>query len=128
MLTRRNPKAVHAPASPYSHATEVPPEARWLFVSGQVGVKADGTVVRGIEAQVDQAVQDLLAVLAEAGMGPEDIVRLNGYLVRSEDVAAYREIRVRHLGNLKPASTLVIVAALASPDWLVEVEAVAAKA
>lgn len=127
MLTRRNPKSVHAPASPYSHATDVPPGARWLFVSGQVGVKPDGTVVKGIEGQIDQAFRNVLAVLADGGMGPEDIVRLNAYLVRPGDIGTYREVRARHLRDLEPASTLVIVAALASPDWLVEVEAVAAK-
>lgn len=127
MLTRRNPGTVHAPASPYSHATQVPAHARWLYVSGQVGVKPDGTPARGIEAQIDQAFRNVLAVLADSGMGPEDIVRLNGYLLRPEDVKAYREIRARHLGDLKPASTLVIVSALALPEWLVEVEAVAAK-
>lgn len=128
MLTRHNPKAVHAPASPYSHATEVPPNARWLYLSGQVGVKPDGSTVKGVEGQIDQAFRNVLALLAEAGMGPADIVRLNGYLVRPEDVKAYRDIRVRHLGSAEPASTLVIVAGLASSDWLVEVEAVAAKA
>lgn len=128
MLTRRKPKAVHRPVSPYSHATEVPPSARWLYVSGQVGVRPDGTVAEGAEAQIDQAFRNVLTVLADAGMGPRDIVRLNAYLVRRSDLKAYREIRARHLGDLEPASTLLLVAGLSSPDWLVEVEAVAAKA
>lgn len=127
MLTRRNPTTVHTPASPYSHATEVPPGARWLVVSGQVGVKPDGTVVKGIEGQIDQAFRNVLAVLADGGMGPADIVRLNAYLVRQEDVGTFREVRARHLGDLRPASTLVVVAGLANPEWLVEVEAIAAK-
>ena len=128
MAKIHTPTTVAPPFGAYSHGIEVPPNARWLYVSGQVGVQPDGRMADGIDAQIEWAYRNLLAVLEAAGMGPEDIVRLNQYLVRAADVAAIRTGRVKVLGDGKPASTLVVAAALASPDWLVEVEAVAAKA
>jgi enamine deaminase RidA (YjgF/YER057c/UK114 family) len=61
-------------------------------------------------------------------MGVADIVRINAYVIGAEGIAAFREVRNRMVGDLKPASTLVVVAALASPAWKVEIECVAAKA
>lgn len=127
MHTSHNPDAVAAPFGAYSHAIEVPAGARWLTVSGQVGVMPDGTVADGIEAQCEWAFRNLTAALAAADMAPDDLVRLNQYLVRAGDAPVFREVRTRILGPVRPASTLVVVKALASPDWLVEVEAVAAK-
>lgn len=127
MLKAYNPAAVAAPASAYSHGMEVPANARWLYVSGQVGVRPDGTLAEGFEAQADQALRNMMAVLAEAGMGAADLVRVNAYVTDAAHVKLIREIRARHFGDSKPASTLVVVAALAAPDWLFEVEAVAAR-
>ena len=79
MLKTRNPSTVHPPAAKYSHSVEIPPNARWLFTAGQVGVRPDGSIPEGFEAQHDQIWQNTLAILADAGMGPEDIVRLNVY-------------------------------------------------
>lgn len=128
MHVSHNPSTVAPPFGTYSHGIEVPAGARWLYASGQVGVMPDGTVADGIEAQSEWALRNLMAVLDAAGMEPRDLVRLNQYLTRAEDVGAFRAVRARFLGELRPASTLVMVGALASPDWLVEVEAVAAKA
>ena len=128
MPTFRNPKTVVAPFSRYSHAAEVPPNARWLYVSGQVGVGPDGQLAPSPEGQIEQAFRNVLAVLEDAGMGPRDIVKVNVFLTRPEDVPPYREIRDRLLQGAAPASTLLIVPGLAREEWLVEVEAVAAKA
>ena len=70
----------------------------------------------------------LVAVLNEAGMEVPDLVRVNGYVTDKSHVAAFREARIPFLGDVRTAFTLVIVDALASDDWLVEIEAVAAKA
>ena len=128
MLKAYNPATMAAPFGAYSHAVEVPPSARWLYVSGQVGVMPDGAMAEGIEGQVDWTFRNLIAALEAAGMDTGDIVRLNQYLTRQADVGPLRTVRARHMGDARPASTLVVVAALASPDWMVEVEAVAAKA
>ena len=128
MLIRHNPTGVAPPFSPYSHAVEVAPGARWLHVSGQVGVQPDGSVLSEPSAQIEQSWRNVLAVVNAAGMGPQDLVKVTAYLTRPEDVGLYREVRDTLLDGAQPASTLIIVAGLAHPDWLVEIEAVAAAA
>lgn len=127
MTTIRNPSTVHTPAANYSHAIEVGPNARWLTISGQIGVQPDGTIADGFEAQCRTAFNNLLAILADAGMGPEDVVKQTTFLTRREDLATYRTVREAAMGGHKPASTLLFVAGLAAPDFLVEIEMTAAK-
>lgn len=121
-----NPSTIAPAFSNYSLGIEAPAGARWLMVSGQVGVLPDGALVEGAEAQIETAWSNVLAVLASAGMGAGDLVKVTVYLTRSEDTGTYRAVRDRMLEGAQPASTLIVVKALASPDWLVEIEAVAA--
>ena len=127
MPTARNPEGVHAPLSRYSHAVEVDGAARWIVVSGQVGMDRDGTVPSGIKAQIEQAFENVFAVLDDAGMGQEDLVKITVFLVDKAHIGAYREVRDRLLTRAVPASTLLIVAGLASDALLVEIEAIAAR-
>ena len=128
MLKTNNPKTIAPPVATYSHSVEVPPNARWLFTAGQVGIRPDGTLPEGFEAQHDQIWQNGLAILADANMGPEDIVRLNVYSTDPEGLKYVRTGREKYLkpGHI-PASTWVVVSALANPKWVVEMEIVAAK-
>ena len=126
MPIRHNPTAVAPPFSAYSHAVEVASGARWLHVSGQVGVQPDGSVPAEPGAQMEQAWRNVLDVVKAAGMGPQDLVKVTAYLTRPEDTALFREVRDTLLDGARPASTLIIVVGLAHPDWLVEIEAVAA--
>jgi 2-iminobutanoate/2-iminopropanoate deaminase len=123
-----NPGNVAAPTGPFSHGVEVPPDARWLYISGQIGIAADGKVPADLEAQANQCWRNIKAILAAAGMSVHDLVKCTHFLTRAEDVAAYGQIRASHLGEARPASTLLVISALARPGLLVEVEAVAAKA
>jgi 2-iminobutanoate/2-iminopropanoate deaminase len=127
-MKMHNPATVAAPTGPFSHGVEVPPNARWLYISGQVGIAPDGTVPADLEGQAEQCWRNVKAILAAAGMGVEYLVKCTHFLTRADDVAAYNKVRARHLGEARPASTLLVVAALARPGLLVEVEAVAAKA
>jgi enamine deaminase RidA (YjgF/YER057c/UK114 family) len=122
-----NPPSVAAPLAAYSQGIEVPPNARWLHVSGQIATDTTGAVPEGIEAQARLAFQNLAAVLRSADMDLGNLVKLTMYLTRTEDVPAFRAIRDQFLGDARPAATLVVVQALVRPEWLVEVEAVAAK-
>jgi len=126
-MRSHNPPSIFSAPS-YSHGIEVSPNARWLYVAGQVGSGADGKPKQGVEAQTDQAWRNLKAVLASAGMSMENVVKITTYLTDENSIAAYRKGRAEHLGEFRPASTLVIVKRLADPAWLVEVEAIAAKA
>ncbi len=126
MLRKHNPGAIAAAFSRYSLGVEAPAQARWLYVSGQVGVELDGAFADGPEAQMEAAWRNVLAILESAGMGPGDLVKVTAYLTRAEDIGLYREVRDRMLAGAEPASTLIVITALAHPDWLVEIEAVAA--
>jgi len=123
-----NPKSVHAPLGVYSHSVAVPPSASWVAVAGQVGMNRRGVLATGIRRQAEQAFRNVLACLRENGMRKQDLVKLTVFLTDSRFIAEYRAARARVLGNaVRPASTLLIVAGLASPDMLIEVEAWAAK-
>ena len=121
------PATVAPPFSRYSHAVEVAAPARWLTISGQVGVFPDGGLADGAMAQMEQTWRNIFAVLAAAEMEAGDLVKVTAFLTRREDLGVYREVRDAMLGDARPASSLLFVAGLASPDWLVEIEAVAAK-
>ena len=126
-LRKYNPDRIVRPFAAYSQGVEVPANARWLFIAGQVGVDPDGTVAGDSRAQVERAWQNVLAVLADADMGPEDLVRVNVYITDPEDVELNRDAwrRISKAGG--PAITMVTVKRLSHPDWTVEVEAIAAK-
>jgi enamine deaminase RidA (YjgF/YER057c/UK114 family) len=126
MPKTHNPSTVAPPFSRYSHGVEAPAVARWLHVSGQVGVAPDGTVRHGAEAQIEQAWRNLLAILESAGMGSRDLIKVNTFLIDRAHLQASREVRERMLQGAEPASTLLIVSGLARAEWLVEIEAIAA--
>ena len=111
----------------YSDGVAVSGDAKWVFVSGTPGMLPDGTYPKGITAQAEQAWKNLRAILAEAGMGIKDLVKVTHYLVREEDIKDYVVVRARNLGDARPASMLLVVPGLVKPEILVEIEAYAAK-
>jgi 2-iminobutanoate/2-iminopropanoate deaminase len=122
-----NPKTVTF-SGKYSLAAEVPAGTRLLFVSGQVGTAPDGKLAPGIEAQCEQVWKNIGEVLKEGGMAYTDIVKMTTFLTDSRFILAMRAARDAALPAAPfPASTLLIVQALADPAMLVEVEVVAAK-
>lgn len=126
-MTNRFINATDAFASPfYTQVVETAAGARLLTVSGQVGLDPDGTLADGFEAQTRLAFQNLDKQLAAGGMSLKDVVKMTVILTEHANVAAFREIRNGILGELRPASTMII-AGLADPRWLVEIEAVAAQ-
>jgi enamine deaminase RidA (YjgF/YER057c/UK114 family) len=123
-----NPKSVHRPVGVYSHTVNVAPNARWVAVAGQVGMNKKGVLASGIRRQAEQAFRNVLACLRENGMRKQDLVKLTVFLTDARLIGEYRAARARVLGDaVRPASTLLVVAGLASPDMLIEVEAWAAK-
>jgi 2-iminobutanoate/2-iminopropanoate deaminase len=128
MLNRLNPPSIGAPLGAYTHGIEIAPGARVVHVSGQVGMRPDGRVAEGIEAQLACAWQNILAILAASNMAAADIVKVTTYLTRAEDFKVHPRIRAQYLGDARPAATAVCVSALAAPEFLCEIEAIAAKA
>jgi enamine deaminase RidA (YjgF/YER057c/UK114 family) len=123
-----NPAEIRAPFARYSHAIEVSVGARLVFASGQLGIGPDDTVPATVEAQTERCFANVAAILAEAGMDLGDIVRIDAYVTRREDMAGYMAVRDRIVGEPPPASTLMIVSGFTRPEFLVEVEVVAARA
>ena len=128
MLNALNPKSICAPLGAYTHGIEIPPGARVVYVSGQVGMRPDGRVAEGIEAQLACAWQNILAILAASNMAAADVVKVTTYLTRAEDFKVHPRIRAQYLGDARPTATAVCVSALAAPEFLCEIEAIAARA
>ena len=123
-----NPKNMHQPGGVYSHTVHVPANSEWLVIAGQVGVTPRGRLASGIRKQSEQVFKNILAALRAHRMSKEDLVKTNVYLTDSRFIDDYRAARSAILGDdCAPASTLVIVDGLATPDMLVEVEAWAAR-
>ncbi len=111
----------------YSHGVETLPVTRMLHVSGQIGVSPDGELADGFTAQCEQALENVAAVLDSASMDYSNLVKLTFFLVRPSDMEDLVEVRKALLDGVRPAITTIFVAGLVSPDWLIEVEAVAAE-
>ena len=121
-ITFSRPAGAPQPASRYSQAALIEGEGRRLVISGQVGLRPDGTPVADAEDQMGQALANLAAVLAGHGMGVENLVKVTVFLTDASQIPAWRRQRDAFLGGHAPTSTLLIVAGLASPTFAVEVE------
>ncbi|WP_237086825.1 RidA family protein [Paenibacillus ihbetae] len=126
MLRKFNPPGMVS-SNIYHHGVEVTSFQRMLFISGQVGVGPDGVPGKDIRQQTELAINNLYKVLADADMDANDIVKSTIYLTDENLLGAFMEAGAGSLPTPPPATTLVMVKALASPDLLVEIEAIAAK-
>lgn len=126
MLIYRTPDTVRRPFANYAHAVEVPPGMRLLFLSGQLGIGPDDIVPIGAEAQAARCFTSIGQILHEAGADARAVIRLNAFVTGREHLAGYMAARDRFVADPAPASTLMIVAGFARPEFVVEVEAIAA--
>lgn len=126
-ITLHNPATIAPPFSCYSHGASASGSARWLYVSGQVGVRPDGVVPADPKQQIELAWNNLEAVLADAGMDVADLVKVDGFITHPDLVPLFRQEREHRFAGHAAATTMVIVAGLAEPDLLVEIQAVAAR-
>jgi 2-iminobutanoate/2-iminopropanoate deaminase len=129
MIRRWNPDTLPAPASRYSHLALAEGATRRLEISGQVGLYPDGTLAEGLAAQLEAALANVDRALDAAGMDRSNLMKITVYLTDpgAEAVVLYRAVRDAWVGSSEaPAATLLVVAGLASPAWLVEVDAIAA--
>ena len=108
----------------YSHVAKV---GKTLYIAGQVARDVRGELVgKGdFEAQARQVYTNLKNILQETGGGLKNIVKTTTILTHYGNVEGYRKIRSEFFGDLIPPSTLLIIESLASPDFLIEVEAIA---
>jgi len=127
VTTFLNPRDVHAPVGPYSHTAVVPSGTELIFISGQVGMRPDGSIPAGFADQAELTFQNVRSCLAVHGLGIEAVVKLGVFLLPGQDFQLVRAVRERHFGAHRPTSTTVYVPQLASPAFLLEVEAIAVK-
>lgn len=115
--------------APKGYANGIKARGELVFVAGQIGWDTHGRFALGFIAQVRKALQNIVAVLATAGAGPEHVVRLTWYVIDMAEYrasltalgTAYRDV----MGRNFPTMTLVEVKSLAEPEALVEIEATA---
>ena len=130
MLITRNPKTIAPPpAGRYSHSVEVPPNARWLYLAGQVGMKPDGTILETLEEQDEQIWKNTILALEDAGFGVQDIVKITVFSTDPGGIVTHMKHRAHYLDNdHAPATTWLNISSLARTEFLIEMETVAAKA
>ena len=123
-LERVNPPGVSTPQT-YSHIVKA---GKMLFIAGQVGATAEGKVAgAGMKEQTEQVLKNLQTVLKSQGLDFSHVAKIN---IFTTSIAEFRaadvvEIRTRYFGQHRPASTLVQISALASPEYKIEIEAIA---
>ncbi|MGY9106618.1 MAG: RidA family protein, partial [Alphaproteobacteria bacterium] len=98
-----NPDCVHAPLGLYSHTVAVPSGTELLFLSGQVGVRPDGSVGNTIAEQADQVFLNIVLLLSAHGLKASSIIKLTTYMVADQNGQHVRDARIKHLGSHRPA-------------------------
>ena len=110
----------------YSHAFEIGPARRTLFISGQFGIRPDGSLPADFRQQAEQAMNNIEALLGEANMSRANLVKITYLLRQAADFPALGEIRRRRwVAAEAPAVTAIAAVELARPEYLIEIEAIA---
>ncbi|GAO20732.1 RidA family protein [Paracidovorax wautersii] len=125
MTTFLNPEGMHPPLGPYSHMALVPAGVQTVTISGQVGMRADGSVPGSLAEQADQALRNIAENLSSVGLGIDALAKITTFVVAGQDARCLREVFARHLGAHRPASTGMFVHQLMDPALLIEIEAIA---
>ncbi len=115
------------PNGHFSHATAIAATGKMVFVSGLTARKADGTIagLGDVSEQTRQVCENLKATMEEAGGTLDDIVRVDVYVRNMEHFEAIHEVRRQYFTGIAPASTMVEVSKFVSPDYLIEINAIA---
>jgi 2-iminobutanoate/2-iminopropanoate deaminase len=126
-IARINPASMGGEPASYSNGILCKAPQATLYVAGQIGIDAKGVASADFEAQTRQTWANIAAILGEAGMTLQDIVKTTIYLVDRADYATFVKVRTGVLNGHKPASTLVYVSGLVKPEWKVEIDVIAAR-
>ncbi len=126
ILKHHSPATMRPPFGGYVHAVEATAAQRLLFVSGQLGIAADGTVPDTVEAQTELVLANIEACLIAAGLTRANLVRLTTFITEVHYRQGYMRVRDAWVADPPPASTLLVVKALVLPACKVEIEAIAA--
>ena len=125
-LQATNPSAINPPSSAFAHGVAVHDASTWLVISGQVGLDPDGKLAGDTRAQTRRCFENILQVLHANNMKVTNLVKITVFLTSTAGTPIFREVRDEMLDGHLCASTLLVISALAHPDWSVEIEAIAA--
>jgi enamine deaminase RidA (YjgF/YER057c/UK114 family) len=120
-----NPTGIRKPYARYAHGVLAPVGGRLLVTSGQLGVSPDDKIPEDVEAQCVLCFENLKAILAEAGMTFESVVRFTAFVTDRAYFPIYGAVRSRYVQGDAYASTLVIVSGFTLPEFKIEVEVTA---
>src|SRR5438309_6626794 len=127
-ITRTNPEGISKPFSNYSHVVTAEGAQKLVFCAGQVGADVDGKVLPpdDFDAQAKMVIANLTKALAAGGAKISDVTKITIYICNPHDVPKARGILHTYFAGQPPASTLCILRGLANPNFLLEIEAIAA--
>lgn len=125
-----SPNSISAPFGRYSHGAAIDGPGRLVTTSGQLALRADGTIPESPYEQAQQCFANCTAILAEAGFGPADAVHIRAFVTDRAYFPDYMRARDEWLDGVTdlPASTLLIVVGFTKPEFVVEVEVTAFRA
>ncbi len=115
------------PSGHFSHATAIEARGRLVFISGMTSRRPDGSIagMGDIEAQTRQVCENIKAAVEAAGGRMDDICRVDVYIRNMEHFDAIHRVRREYFNEPLPASTMVEVVKMTSPDYLIEISAIA---
>jgi 2-iminobutanoate/2-iminopropanoate deaminase len=127
-ISRTNPDGIHKPFAGYSHVVTAEGAQKLVFCAGQVAADAEGRVLPpdDFEAQTKMVMQNLTRALAAGGAKLSDVTKVTIYICNPHDVPKARGILQTYFGVDPPGSTLCVLRGLANPNFLLEIEAIAA--
>jgi 2-iminobutanoate/2-iminopropanoate deaminase len=127
-LTRKSPAGAHKPFAHYSHVVTAEGASKLVFCAGQVAADPTGKVLPpdDFAAQTKMVIENLRLALAEVGAALKDVVKVTIFICNPHDVPKARAILQEYFGDNPPASTLCVLRGLANPNFLLEIEAIAA--
>ena len=127
-IKRINPKTISKPFTNYAHVVTVEGAQKLVFCAGQVAADVDGRVLPpdDFDAQTKMVMKNLENALAAGGAKLSDVTKVAIYICNPHDVTKARRILTDYFGSNPPGSTLCVLRGLANPNFLLEVEAIAA--
>lgn len=127
-LTRSNPDGIHKPFAGYSHVVTAEGAGKLVFCAGQVAADPAGNVLPpdDFDAQATMVMENLKKALAGGGATLADVTKVTIYIVNPHDVPKARGLLKAWFGDNAPGSTLCVLRGLANPNFLIEIEAIAA--
>ncbi len=128
-MTRRaiSPAALHPPFGRYSPGMLIEGVSDLLLLSGLLGIRPDGSIPESVEEQTAVILESIDASLREVGLARSDLLRLSTFITEADDRLPYMRLRDAWVADPPPASTLIVVKALALPAFKIEIEAIAGR-